>query len=118
LRLLLDEHLSNAIAEQLNRRGHDVVTAADAGLAGSDDTQVLSTAARDRRAVVTNNIRDFRLLHATYLTTNSVHYGIVLVPTSKYSLARNQLGPLITALDNLLVQFPTEDALRDSEYFL
>jgi Domain of unknown function (DUF5615) len=118
LRLLLDEHLSPAIAEQLDRRGHDVVTAADAGLAGFDDAQVLSAATRDRRAVVTNNIRDFRPLHAAYLTMNSVHYGIVLVPASKYSLAREQLGPLITALDNLLVQFPTGDALRDTEYFL
>ena len=118
MRLLLDEHLSPAIAEQLNRRGHDVVTAADAGLAGLDDAQVLSVAARDQRAVVTNNIRDFRLLHAAYLTMSTIHYGIVLVPTSKYSLARDELGPLITALDNLLAQFPTEAALRDTEYFL
>ena len=118
MKLILDEHLSPAIAEQLNRRGHDVVTAADAGLAGLDDAQVLSAAARDQRAVVTNNIRDFRPLHAAYLTMSTVHCGIVLVPTSKYSLARDQLRPLIAALDNLLARFPTEDALRDTEYFL
>src|SRR5215472_8320991 len=106
------------MAEQLIRRGHDVVTAADAGLAGIDDAQVLAAAARDGRAVVTNNIRDFRPLHASYLTMNAVHYGIVLVPTSRYSLARDQLGTLITALDRLLVQLATEDALRDTEYFL
>jgi len=46
------------------------------------------------------------------------HYGIVLIPTSRYSLARDHLGPLITALDRLLVQSPAEDALRDTEYFL
>jgi hypothetical protein len=118
LRLLLDEHLSPVIAEQLNRRGHDVVTAADAGLVGLGDAHVLSAAAGDRRAVVTNNIRDFRPLHAAYLTMSTIHHGIVLVPTSRYSLARDQLGPLITALDHLLVQLPTEDALRDTEYFL
>jgi len=73
---------------------------------------------RARRAVVTNNIRDFRPLHAAYLTMSTRHYGIVLIPTSRYSLARDHLGPLITALDRLLVQSPAEDALRDTEYFL
>lgn len=118
MRLLLDEHLSPAIAEQLNRRQHDVVTAADAGSTGIDDGQVLAAAARDRRAVVTNNIRDFRPLHAAYLTMSTVHYGIVLVPTNRYSLARDRLGPLIAALDSLLARMPGEDALCNTEYFL
>lgn len=118
MRFLLDEHLSPAIAEQLKRRGHDVVSAAEAGLAGLDDAQVLSCAVRDRRVVVTSNIKDFRPLHAAYLTMSNVHYGIVMVPMGKYSQRRDQLGPLITALDQLLVKLPTDDALRDTEYFL
>jgi predicted nuclease of predicted toxin-antitoxin system len=118
LRLLLDEHLSPAIAAQLRGRGHDVVSAAEAGLAGIDDPQVLSSAALDRRAVVTNNIQDFRPLHAAHLTMSTIHYGIVLVPTGKYSLRRDQLGQLVTALDQLLARLTTDDALRDTEYFL
>lgn len=118
MRLLLDEQLSPTIAEQLRARSHDVVSAADAGLAGIPDGQVLSAAARDRRAVVANNIKDFRPLHADYLKTSATHYGIVFVPTGKYALRRDQLGSLITALDELLVQLSAEDALRDREYFL
>jgi hypothetical protein len=118
LRLLLDEHLSPAIAHQLRGRGRDVVTAADVGFAGRDDAQLLSAAAGDRRAVVTCNIRDYRLLHAAYLTMSTFHYGIVLVPTSRYGLARDELGPLISALDQLLENFPADDALRDTEYLL
>jgi predicted nuclease of predicted toxin-antitoxin system len=118
LRLVLDEHLSPIIAGQLRSRGHDVVSAGEAGLAGLDDAQVLSAAARDGRAVVTNNIKDVRPLHATYLTVSAVHCGIVLIPTGKYRLSRDQLGPLIAALEQLLVQMPSNDALRDTEYFL
>lgn len=118
MRLLLDEHMSPAIAEQLRLRGHDVVSAAEAGVAGLDDAQVLSCAVRDRRVVVTSNIKDFRPLHAAYLTMSTVHYGIVMVPMGKYSQVRDQLGPLITALDQLLFTLPTDDALLDTECFL
>jgi predicted nuclease of predicted toxin-antitoxin system len=118
VRLLLDEQLSPAIGEQLRVRSHDVVVAADAELAGVTDERVLSAAARDRRAVVTNNIKDFRPLHADYLKTKATHHGIVYVSTGKYGLRRDQLGSLITALHELLVQLPAEDALRDREYFL
>lgn len=118
MRLILDEQLSPAIAEQLKARGHDVLSAVEAGLAGVADEQVLSSAARDRRAVVTNNIKDFRPMHANYLKMSTTHYGIVLVATGRYSLRRDHLGSLITALDELLVQSPTDDALRDMELFL
>ena len=74
MRLLLDEQLSPTIAEQLRARSHDVVSAAEVELAGAADERVLSSAARDRRAVVTNNIKDFRPMHADYLKTNTTHY--------------------------------------------
>lgn len=118
MRLLLDEQLAPAIAEQLRRRGHDVITVADAGLAGLDDVHVLAAGARDRRAVVTNNVKDFRVLHAAHLTMSAAHSGIILVPSGRYSLARQRLGPLVTALDDLLTRLPAEDALQNAEHFL
>jgi predicted nuclease of predicted toxin-antitoxin system len=118
LRLLLDEHLAPAIARQLRARSHDVVTVGEAGLAGVPDERVLAWAVRERRAVVTNNIRDFRPLHAESLKTRSAHCGIVLVPTSKYNLRRDQLGPLVSALNEFLASSPADDALQDVEYFL
>jgi hypothetical protein len=42
----------------------------------------------------------------------------VLVPTPRYSLRRDQLGSLISALDQLLVRSPGDDALCDREHFL
>jgi len=118
LRLLLDEHISLAVAKQLRGRGHDVVVVVDVGLGGVADLQVLSWAAANRRVVVTSNIQDFRPLHAMYLTTGMTHYGIVLVPTGKYSLKRESLGALVTALDRLLTRLPADDGLCDTEQFL
>lgn len=117
MRLLLDEQLSPAAAEQLRRRGHDVIAVADIELSGVADEVVLAHAIEDRRAIVTNDIRDLRLLHARYLTLGTAHYGIVLVPTS-YRLRRRAAGSLVKALDELLTRLPAEDALRDTEYFL
>jgi predicted nuclease of predicted toxin-antitoxin system len=118
LRLVLDEHLSPSIAEQLRACGHDMVTVAEAGLTGAADERVLSGAVLEGRAVVTNNIRDFRILHADSLETRSPDCGIVLVPTGKYSLQRDRLDPLVAALDWLLTRLPAMDALQDMECFL
>lgn len=118
MRLLIDEHLSPVIAEQLRKRGHDVMTAIEAGVNGIDDSRVMAWAVSDQRAVVTHNIRDFPPLDAMYLGTSKLHYGIVLVPLGKYSLSRQDLGPLVSALHDLLSRHGTDDALCDMEYFL
>jgi len=118
VRLLLDEQLSSTVATQLKRRTHDVVTVTEAGLRGRDDAAVLAWATAERRTVVTNNIRDFRPLHAARLTSGSPHFGLILVSSVAYSLKRRRLGPLIQALEALLAANPGEDALRDREVFL
>jgi predicted nuclease of predicted toxin-antitoxin system len=117
MRLLLDEQLSSAIAVKLRSRGHDVVTVAEAGLAGRGDPEILAWATAERRAVVTGNIQDFRPLHIANLTAATQHFGIVLISTS-HSLRRSDLGRVITALGDLLAAHTAEDALRDRERFL
>jgi predicted nuclease of predicted toxin-antitoxin system len=118
MRLLLDEQLSPEIAKQLQRRGHDVLSVAEAGLRGHDDAAVLVWASSQERAVVTNNIRDFRPLHANYLSASTPHYGIILLPSSKFSLRLESLGEVVTALERLLSQNPETDALLGREIFL
>ncbi len=117
MRLLLDEQLPSAIAVQPRARRRDVVTAAEAGLAGRTDPDVLAWATAERRAVVTRNIRDFRPLNVASLTAGTRHFGIVLV-SARYSLRRDDLRPVITALEALLASHPEDDALRDREWFL
>ena len=65
MRLLLDEMLSPAIARELRERGHDVLAVpGHPGWVALSDPEVMALARTERRAVVTNNLRDYRPLHA------------------------------------------------------
>ena len=79
MRLLLDEMLSPAIARELRERGHDVLAITEhAGWAALSDPEVLAVARTERRAVVTNNLRDYRPLHADAITPGGPgHFGMV-----------------------------------------
>jgi hypothetical protein len=75
-RLHADEDFSFAVVEQLRQLGHDVQTAAEAGMANQRiiDADVLTRATMDRRAVLTFNRRHFKRLHR--LTPQ--HAGIIV----------------------------------------
>ena len=117
MRLLLDEHVSRRIAEELRKRGHDVVAADEAGLAQRPDEEVLASAVRDERAVVTANYRDFRVLHERMLLRGERHSGVVLIPR-RYLLSVEGFGQLIQLLDSLLQTHPSDDALDSAEFWL
>jgi predicted nuclease of predicted toxin-antitoxin system len=77
-RLLADEHIDLRVVRGLRMLGHDVVHAHqylkdDARDAGPEDVDLLEIATRDERAVVTDNVKHFRLLH----TEGRWHAGIV-----------------------------------------
>jgi len=110
VRLLLDEHLSQAIAEELRRRGHDVITAVEAGLQYQSDEAVLASAVRDHRAVATVNYQDFRPLHHLYLSRGERHFGLVLIPR-RFSLGASGFGRLIDAVEGFWANRPEETGL-------
>jgi hypothetical protein len=118
MKLLLDEQLSPEIARQLKLCGHDVLSVAEAGLRGHDDAAVLIWASSQARAVVTNKIRDFRELHANYLSAATTNYGIVLLPSTKFSLRLDALGTMVTALDRLLAEHPNPEEFLGREISL
>ncbi len=117
MRLLLDEHISKRVAEQLRRRQHDVVAVTETEHRGMSDDAILAAAVRDRRAFVTNDIGDFRQLHAAYLASLDSHYGLIYVATS-YRRSAGGIGRLVRALDTLLISLTSDDALQDREYFI
>ena len=101
--MLLDEMLSDALAEQLRAKGHDVLAVlADPALVAAPDTTVLAHAASAGRAVVTRNIKDFVALDATYRASGATHAGLVLVSTKTFPEDRNAPGALTRSLDALL----------------
>lgn len=117
MKLVLDEHLSPKIAEELRRAGHDVVAAAEVGLRQQPDGAIMAWAVAEDRAVVTANYDDFRALHRLYLNRGERHAGIVLVPR-RFSLAEAGFGRLIAALEELLHEHPRNNALESVEAWL
>lgn len=104
-RLLLDEMLSDDIAQQLRDKGHDVLAVvADPGLVALPDSAVLGCAAAENRVVVTKNIKDFIVLDAHYRAIGSPHAGLVLVSTKTFPEDRHVTGALVRSLDKLLSQ--------------
>ena len=113
MKALLDEQLSPRIAVLLRHRGCDVVAVADRDdLAGQSDRVILEVAAREQRAVVTNNIMDFRPLAAERLALGATHGGLILLPSTR-TRTRTAVPALAGAIERVLRDHP--EGLRGSE---
>lgn len=119
MKLLLDEMLSPAIARELRSRGHDVEPIVGVhDREGLSDFEVLALARAERRAVVTNNLRDFRPLHHQAITPGGAgHFGMIFMP-GNYRRALADTGRIIAALEALLEQYPGEEDLANGEAWL
>lgn len=116
MRALLDEQLSPQIAVLLRQRGYDVLAVADrADLVGCSDRIVLEAASAERRAVVTNNIKDFRPLAAEWLARGRTHGGLILLPSSR-TRTRTAVAPLVDAIETVLRDHP--DGLSGGERWI
>lgn len=112
MRLLLDEHFSTAIAEQLRKRGHDVMAAAASpDLRHLDDAEVLAWATAERRVVVTEDAADYLALHQQHLSRGLRHRGIVLTNPRRFPRTQAGIGRLVSALDGLLKSGPGDNSL-------
>jgi hypothetical protein len=97
--LLLDEMFSEAIAQQLRAKGHDVQTVvADPSLASLPDDQILARAAATGRALVTANIKDFMPLDAQYRAAGQAHAGLILVSAKTFPQNRSYTTAVMSAL--------------------
>jgi predicted nuclease of predicted toxin-antitoxin system len=119
LKLLLDEMLSPVIAEQLRARGHDVEPIKGNPLHEAlSDEDVLELARAEHRAVVTDNVVDFRPLHHGAITPGGPgHFGIVFM-AGDYRRTRADVGRIVTALQANLVRYPGEADLANGETWL
>lgn len=118
MRLLLDEMLSPVIAQQLRDRGHDVIAVKGSEHEQLSDLDVMELARAERRALVTNNLVDFRPLHAEAITPGGKgHWGMVFMP-GKYRRAKADIGGIVQALEAKLAEFPDDDSLVAGETWL
>ena len=118
MKLLLDEMFSPLVARQLRELGHDVIAIAERpDWHGYSDPQVFELARREHRALVTNNVRDFRPLHNEALAAGQDHFGIVFAP-GDYARARSHTGLIVAALAARLDTHPSERDLANGEDWL
>ena len=116
MRALLDEHLSARIAALLRRAGHDVDAVVErADLLACSDEQILEQASKERRAVVTNNVTDFRPLAARWLADGRVHSGLILLPAARTRTGEVE-GALADAVAAVLIEHP--DGIVGSERWI
>lgn len=111
MRLLLDEMYDPEIAEQLRRRGHDVAAISRSAHAGISDQQALALASDQGRALLTNNVRDFMVIHGDVLRAGGRHFGLVFTDDRSMPRAKATVGRYVTALDELLAARRADDAL-------
>jgi len=95
---------SPSIARGLRDLGHDVVASQDdEQLRLFDDSALFAYAAADKRAVVTENAKDF--LPLVQLTTPGAqsHFGLILTSNSSFPRHHDRfVGEIVRALDDLL----------------
>jgi hypothetical protein len=119
MKLLLDEMLSPVIARELHARGHDVeAIAGNSSRQALPDPDVLALARAEHRAVVTDNLRDFRPLHHEAISPGGAgHYGMIFIPGT-YRRTKNDTGKIITAIQAILIDHPGEGDLANGEIWL
>jgi predicted nuclease of predicted toxin-antitoxin system len=106
LKLLLDEMYSATIAEQLRSRGYDVVSIHDPDqrvLEGAPDEEVFAAAVAQGRAVVTENVPDFRRLEAAALAGGTPCPGLIYTTNRQFPRGNPATaGRMVLALAELL----------------
>ena len=68
--LLLDEDVRPILGEILRQRGYDAIHVLEAAREGRGDAEQLAYAVSQQRALLTHNIRHFRLLNQGYHEEN------------------------------------------------
>lgn len=110
MKLRLDEMYTPAIAEQLRARGHDVASVHDAAyrvLEGEPDEKVWAAAVADGRALVSENVQDFRRLDAEALAREQPRARLIFTTDRQFPRGDPATtGRLVTALDALLAGEP------------
>jgi predicted nuclease of predicted toxin-antitoxin system len=85
VRLLLDEMYPASLAAALRAANVDATTAAELGVAGRSDLDVLAATVADGYALLTENVADFARIAADHITAARHHPGVLVALSSRFS---------------------------------
>lgn len=108
VKLILDEMHAPGIAKSLTDESFDVIAvAAQTGLRGIPDEDLLSYATAQGRAVVTENVSDYMPLATQWAGGGKAHAGVIFTNPRRFSRATSAYpGNLIVALQEFLTSPP------------
>lgn len=119
MRLLLDAMLSPRLAESLRTAGCDALALGEVDpRPGIPDGEVLAIATDLGRAIVTDNVRDFRgIAAARVIGSGSGHAGIVYLP-GRTPRSLNDTGRLVESILAVAASHPGESGLANGEAWI
>lgn len=119
MRLLLDEHYSPKIAQELRRRGHDVESVKERDdLRGLGDVELWNRSRAEGKALMTENVADFMPFVREAAAAGEAHPGIVFTSSHSLPRAASSLGLYTDLLDSFLRERPRHEALADQVFWL
>lgn len=115
MRLVLDEHYSQAIAVGLRERGRDVVSVHERpDLEGLKDPQLFPLLTGERRAILTENWADYQQEMRKAAQAGREHYGVLFTSRKRMPRSRQTIGLYIRILDDVLGRHPEDGSLLNS----
>ena len=99
-RLLLDEMFAPRIAELLAEHGIDAVAVCGRDvLEGHPDEQVLEVATKEGRCLVSENVRDFEVLRATWIEQGREVAGLLYMSSRRFPRTPAATKRIVDAID-------------------
>ena len=112
VRLYMDEDAGEiAVVQGLRARGFDVLTTVEADRCGTTDSEQLSFAVQQGRAIYTFNVGDFARLHHEHLAQGASHCGMIFLPDQRCSI-----GEKIRRLAALISRMSSEEMINRMTY--
>lgn len=119
MKLLLDEMYPARLARALRERDADAEAVDERNpLRGLADEELLAIAAREGRALVSENVADFMRLYGEWGAAGRRHAGVVIALSSCFSRTAAGHEALVGSLLELCAQRPQREALAESVHFL
>jgi hypothetical protein len=119
VKLLLDEMYPARLARELRERGEDAEGVDErTPLRGLADEELFAVAAREGRALVSENVADFMRLYGEWGAAGRRHAGSVIALSSRFSRTPAGYEVLVDSLVELCASRPGSEAMADAVHFL